>query len=252
MTGDNFVAQCRLGCWALGVGAGVVAMFIVASEAGFISGLMISIALAVFTALVLIQLFCWSQADAGNDEIHDSVAPPKPEPKPLSAAMTPVGTTTTSGLRAPNVPDVKVTPVPATAAKPAKAAAKKAPAKKKAAAVVTPVAQATPDYDKDGVFEGQNEGTKPEGLSAARGGKADNLKEIKGVGPKLETMLHGMGFYNFDQIAAWNAQEMAWVDANLKGFKGRASRDNWIEQAKILAAGGETEFSKRVEGGDVY
>ena len=37
-----------------------------------------------------------------------------------------------------------------------------------------------------------------------------------------------------------------------KGFKGRVSRDDWVEQAKILAAGGETEFSKRVEDGDVY
>jgi predicted flap endonuclease-1-like 5' DNA nuclease len=45
---------------------------------------------------------------------------------------------------------------------------------------------------------------------------------------------------------------VAWVDANLQGFKGRVTRDNWIAQAKILASGGETEFSKRVEDGDVY
>jgi predicted flap endonuclease-1-like 5' DNA nuclease len=95
-------------------------------------------------------------------------------------------------------------------------------------------------------------GTKPAALSAPKGGQADNLKEIKGVGPKLEMLLHEMGFYHFDQIASWGAEELAWMDANLKGFKGRASRDNWVEQAKILAAGGETEFSKRVEDGGVY
>jgi predicted flap endonuclease-1-like 5' DNA nuclease len=45
---------------------------------------------------------------------------------------------------------------------------------------------------------------------------------------------------------------VAWVDQNLEGFKGRVSRDDWVEQAKLLAAGGETEFSKKVDKGDVY
>ena len=93
---------------------------------------------------------------------------------------------------------------------------------------------------------------KPATLSAARDGQADDLKKIKGVGPKLEQVLHSMGFYHFDQVAAWTASELAWVDDNLEGFKGRASRDEWIAQAKLLAGGGETEFSKRVDGGDVY
>lgn len=88
-------------------------------------------------------------------------------------------------------------------------------------------------------------GDKPETLSAARGGQADDLKLIKGVGPKLEKMLFGMGFYHFDQIAGWTGKEIAWVDQNLEGFKGRASRDEWVAQAKILASGGETEFSKK-------
>ena len=65
-------------------------------------------------------------------------------------------------------------------------------------------------------------------------------------------MLNEMGFYHFDQIAGWSADEVAWVNANLKGFKGRVTRDNWIDQARILAAGGDTEFSKRVDKGDVY
>ncbi|MDH3263523.1 MAG: NADH-quinone oxidoreductase subunit NuoE [Paracoccaceae bacterium] len=86
---------------------------------------------------------------------------------------------------------------------------------------------------------------KPEALTAARGGKADDLKLIKGVGPKLEKLLHSLGFFHFDQIAAWTEAELAWVDDNLEGFKGRASRDGWTEQARILAAGGETEFSRR-------
>jgi predicted flap endonuclease-1-like 5' DNA nuclease len=124
----------------------------------------------------------------------------------------------------------------------------KAAPKKKA----EPASEATPDYDGDGKLEGSEEGTKPATLTEAREGGPDNLKEIKGVGPKLEKLLHSMGFYHFDQIANWTAEEEAWVNANLEGFKGRVSRDNWVEQAKILASGGETEFSKRVDKGDVY
>jgi len=41
------------------------------------------------------------------------------------------------------------------------------------------------------------------------------------------------------------------VDDHLEGFKGRASRDEWVEQARILATGGATEFSGRAERGDV-
>lgn len=108
------------------------------------------------------------------------------------------------------------------------------------------------DYDGDGIHEGENEGTRPAGLDGPRGGVADDLKMIKGVGLKMEQLVNSLGFWHFDQLAAWTDDEVAWVDANLKGFKGRVSRDKWVEQAKLLAAGGETEFSKRVEGGDVY
>ena len=75
---------------------------------------------------------------------------------------------------------------------------------------------------------------------------------IKGVGPKLEILLNGLGFYHFDQVAGWGADEIAWVDQNLKGFKGRVSRDNWVEQAKQLAQGGETEFSRRAAKEGIY
>ena len=96
------------------------------------------------------------------------------------------------------------------------------------------------------------EAAKPTGLTEARGGKPDDLKKIKGVGPKLEKLLHSMGFFHFDQVANWTEAEIAWVDDNLEGFKGRVTRDSWVEQAKTLAAGEETAFSKKVEDGDVY
>jgi len=89
-------------------------------------------------------------------------------------------------------------------------------------------------------------------LTAARNGAGDDLKQIKGVGPKLMANLNAMGVYHFDQIAGWSADEVAWVDENLEGFKGRVSRDDWVAQAKVLAAGGTTEFSARVKKGGVY
>ncbi|MEL6998977.1 MAG: NADH-quinone oxidoreductase subunit E [Pseudomonadota bacterium] len=83
---------------------------------------------------------------------------------------------------------------------------------------------------------------KPELLAQARDGGPDDLKKIKGVGPKLEGILHDMGVFHFDQVAAWTSREVAWVDERLK-FKGRIERDGWIEQAKAFATSGETESS---------
>ena len=116
--------------------------------------------------------------------------------------------------------------------------------------VTAPVAQA-PEAEAPEV-EAVEDAVRPEALSGARDGGADDLKMIKGVGPKLEIMLNELGFYHFDQIAGWSAAEVAWVNDNLAGFKGRVSRDNWVEQARKLASGQETEFSKRVSDGDVY
>jgi NADH-quinone oxidoreductase subunit E len=93
---------------------------------------------------------------------------------------------------------------------------------------------------------------RPAGLDGPREGRADDLKRIRGVGPKLEAMLHRLGFWHFDQIAAWTDAEVAWVDSHLEGFNGRATRDDWVGQARILAGGGETDFSQRVDRGEVY
>ncbi|MGR3289756.1 MAG: NADH-quinone oxidoreductase subunit NuoE [Paracoccaceae bacterium] len=110
--------------------------------------------------------------------------------------------------------------------------------KKPAAAKTSAPASLTPTTGKQ---------KKPRRLKAARKSGADDLKMIKGVGPKLEILLNSLGFYHFDQVAKWTHEEISWVDANLARIKGRATRDDWVDQAKILAAGGETEFSKRAK-----
>ena len=102
------------------------------------------------------------------------------------------------------------------------------------------------------VVAAEGPGVRPESLEAAREGQPDDLKLIKGVGPKLESLLHELGFYHYDQIAGWGPEEVAWVDQNLKGFKGRVSRDDWVAQARLLADGGETEFSRRARDEGMY
>ena len=78
--------------------------------------------------------------------------------------------------------------------------------------------------------------SKPRTLKQARKSGPDDLKVIKGIGPELEKLCNDLGFYHYDQIANWTDAEIAWVDENLEGFKGRVTRDRWVEQAKALAA----------------
>jgi len=91
---------------------------------------------------------------------------------------------------------------------------------------------------------------KPAGLLESPDGEKDNLTRIKGIGIKIESQLNSIGVYHFRQIAAWTEKELNWV-AHHTSFPGRALRDDWIGQAKLLAEGKETEFSKRVDSGEV-
>ncbi|MCH8476176.1 MAG: hypothetical protein LAT55_13220 [Opitutales bacterium] len=79
---------------------------------------------------------------------------------------------------------------------------------------------------------------RPQALDGPRDGAADDLKLIKGIGPQMEKLCNSLGFFHFDQIAAWTDSEIAWVDENLEGFKGRVTRDEWVSQARVLADGG--------------
>lgn len=72
---------------------------------------------------------------------------------------------------------------------------------------------------------------------ATRSRKADDLKLIAGIGPKLEQVLNGRGIRTFADIAAWNDQDIASLDAEL-GVDGRILRDDWVGQAKVLATRG--------------
>jgi predicted flap endonuclease-1-like 5' DNA nuclease len=116
------------------------------------------------------------------------------------------------------------TPVPAAAPKAAKPAAAKPAAKPKAA-----------------------KPAGPERLTAPRKGRADDLKEIEGIGPAMEKLVNSLGFYHFDQIASWSDADIAVVDAEMKSFKGRIARDRWVAQAKIIVTEGLEAFRERAK-----
>jgi predicted flap endonuclease-1-like 5' DNA nuclease len=76
-------------------------------------------------------------------------------------------------------------------------------------------------------------------------GDPDDLRQIKGIGPKLNSLLISLGVIRFDQIAAWGAAEIEKVDDHLGSFKNRITRDNWVEQADLLAKGMIKEFEAK-------
>ena len=71
-------------------------------------------------------------------------------------------------------------------------------------------------------------------LSAPRGGQADRLVLIKGIGPINEKKLNDHGIFHFDQIAAWTEADVVVAEAYL-AFDGRIAREDWIGQARELA-----------------
>jgi predicted flap endonuclease-1-like 5' DNA nuclease len=81
--------------------------------------------------------------------------------------------------------------------------------------------------------------------AAEPAGEADDLRRIKGVGPKLVAILHGFGVTRYSQIAAWTDADIDAMDARLGTFAGRIRRDSWVEQAKLLAAGDQAGFEAR-------
>jgi ABC-type branched-subunit amino acid transport system ATPase component/predicted flap endonuclease-1-like 5' DNA nuclease len=87
-------------------------------------------------------------------------------------------------------------------------------------------------------------------LAAPRGGQSDNLTLIKGIGKVNERKLNEHGIFHFDQIAAWKKADVVLAEKYL-AFDGRIAREDWIRQARQLAAGKSTEFSKRAAAGKV-
>lgn len=77
---------------------------------------------------------------------------------------------------------------------------------------------------------------------------ADDLRKIKGIGPKLAALLQSLNVTHYAQIAAWTDSDLDDLDGKLGAFAGRPRRDNWIEQARLLSSGDtgayEAKFGK--------
>jgi predicted flap endonuclease-1-like 5' DNA nuclease len=265
MSDTSKLSTCQIVCWGLSGLTGIIVLWSATGAVGFFAALLLAAAFAVLLGLVSTRLICTGY---------------RPDDRGIEAGdveRTLRQATGVTGYKAPDPEEDEPAPAPAPAqaqAAPAPAAAEptaSAATAETAAAVRSGTTlsgeeelaarkgawryegEAGQDAgDAAGAEGAAQAGTRPEALDGPRGGQPDDLKKIKGVGPKLEKLVNEMGFYHFDQIAAWTEAEIAWVDENLKGFKGRVSRDNWVTQAKILAEGGETEFSHRVDEGDVY
>jgi NADH-quinone oxidoreductase subunit E len=78
-------------------------------------------------------------------------------------------------------------------------------------------------------------------LSKPRRGKGDDLSLIRGVADEMVEKLNAVGIWHFEQIAKWTPQNVSWFESRLDGFKGRVTRDKWIEQAQKLASGWRPE-----------
>lgn len=88
------------------------------------------------------------------------------------------------------------------------------------------------------------------GEAPAPTGREDDLKRIRGIGVLIEKRLNSLGVTTYEQIANWTGADIDRI-SQILDFKGRIERENWIEQARILASGGQTEFSRRVDRGEV-
>ncbi|NOU07312.1 MAG: hypothetical protein HOO99_14140, partial [Hyphomicrobiaceae bacterium] len=77
----------------------------------------------------------------------------------------------------------------------------------------------------------------------------DDLKLIRSIDASIEGQINKLGFSTYRQLAQWKRSDVLSVNQAL-GFKGRVEQENWIEQAQVLASGGETEYSRRVKNGE--
>lgn len=166
-------------------------------------------------------------ADDGLLEKADEVIVPTPEPALSAPEPAPKVVPAPTPAAPPSVPKPAVAPVAAAATKKPASAPTARPRKQ-------PVVAETPAAPPPG---------KPK--IAAANGDPDNLRLVKGVGPKLNTLLNNLGVTRFDQIAEWKEEEIQEVDQYLENFSGRITRDSWIDQAKYLAKDDITGFEKK-------
>lgn len=66
----------------------------------------------------------------------------------------------------------------------------------------------------------------------------DDLTAITGIGPEISKRLNNLGIKNYKQLSRLTDDDLVVIDKSLEFFPGRAYRNNWIGQAKVLAEKG--------------
>jgi predicted flap endonuclease-1-like 5' DNA nuclease len=92
---------------------------------------------------------------------------------------------------------------------------------------------------------GQVLGTRVHAELPGASGAPDDLKRLKGVGPKLAAMLNERGILRFDQLAKMSPSQVEALDVSLGAFRGRFARDRIVEQAAFLARGDTDGFEQQ-------
>ncbi|CAN5145762.1 hypothetical protein BH10PSE12_BH10PSE12_16820 [soil metagenome] len=173
-------------------------------------GLWLLIALLVI--IVLVFLFSGKKSDV----IAPPLSPSAPAPAPIVAPETFIDATTADAFIPEFAAPEPVTPEPVTLVSGA------------STSIFSPVP-----------------GTAGDASTPTTSDDADNLLLLKGVGPKLATLLASLGVTRFAQIATWTDTDLSAIDTKLGTFKGRPTRDQWIDQAKYLASGDTAGFEAK-------
>lgn len=254
-------AACRRNTWLVALAGGVLValMLLLVAGYGVLKALVIGLLFALLLGMFLVWAFC---AGAAGTVLPEALSEPRPETQPESSSEArPVGEPAAAprpvraSERGGEAPVPSAPPAFVSIQSGSRSATVPEPARVAAAVAETPTGRrpASPPGLDAALAKAKDEppAPAPEMLAAPRGGRADDLKQIKGIGPKLERLLNELGIWHFDQIAAWKAKDIAHVDELLVGFRGRITRDEWVKQAKRLAAGGPGQVSRDVKKGDV-
>lgn len=250
---ENLNAPSLAG-WFLAAAAGFLAFLVSKIIGGFDWTPSVFFGLVVMVVAGLVMGMPWgasvpAAADDGAGDGHGAAAATgAPVAAPVAAAVTAAASKPSAATAPVSAAAIKVAEAaPSAATAPVAVASAVPPAAPKAAKPAAKVADAAPAAAATAAGA---DGSKPAALSAPRAGKADDLKTIEGIGPALEKLCNEMGIFHFDQIASWGAAEVAWMDGNLKGFKGRVTRDKWVAQAKLIGSVGVEEFLRRAKTND--
>ncbi len=239
MTGN-----CKTICWAAsGAGGLLLALLIASGERGFFSAVLIGALVAVAAAMLLQAYVCNDGAEAESSDSMSAAPAPRAESGPAAPAAVAGSKAVAPELATSKTEDAHATRSSgmndSAVLEPAElgdevsevetldqVAAASEEVKTRPAEMPMPDAVAA-DYVR-----------APKLFEAPRDGEPDDLKQLRGVGPKLEEQLNRIGVWHLDQIASWTEAEAEWIDGHLEGFKGRVMRDDWIGQARELMADG--------------